>query len=149
MRVRTSKEGGPLFPVADGRSRSSSSVQDILHRPHCLFLHIRQDVGVEIQRDGDGRVSKHLLNDLGMYALGQEEGGAGVFIAPEPEIRDEKRDKICMIKGNVWRQAFLGARPEDKRRWGHRVEPGTYGLSRMNLHVDRDPESTDDIKEIV
>ena len=45
---------------------------------HGLLLYVRQDVGVEVQGDGDGRVPEHLLDDLRVYVLRQQDRGTGV-----------------------------------------------------------------------
>jgi hypothetical protein len=47
--------------------------QELLQRPRRLALHLWEDVGVQIQRDADGRVTEHLRDDLGRYTRAELE----------------------------------------------------------------------------
>ena len=53
-------------------------LQNALHRPDGLILHNGQHKTVSVHRLGDGRVSQHLLHDLRVYALAEQQGSGRV-----------------------------------------------------------------------
>ncbi len=51
------------------------------------FLHIRQDMAVDLERDRDVDVAKTLANDLDVDTIAQEGGGVGVTKAVEADLQ--------------------------------------------------------------
>src|SRR5215207_10642821 len=76
------------------------TVKDILHSLYCLLLHVREDVGVGVHGNGCRGVSEHLLDDLGMDSLTQEQGCTSV-----PEVMEPR----CVRKSSLEEQGFPGA----------------------------------------
>ena len=58
-----------------GPSDTDPLRQGALHGAHGLLLHVRQHVGVGVHRLLYRGVPEHLLDYLGMSALGEQEGG--------------------------------------------------------------------------
>src|SRR3712207_2713876 len=53
-------------------------LEDAVHRPDRLLLYVRENVTVGVECDRDGRMPQKLLDHLGMYTSGEEQGRAGV-----------------------------------------------------------------------
>jgi len=54
---------------------------------HCLPLHVRRDVRVGVQREGDPRMAQDFLQDLRMLTGFEPEGGEGVSEIVRPDVR--------------------------------------------------------------
>lgn len=52
-----------------------------------LLLHPRDDMAIDVQRHADRRVAEALLDDLGVNALLEQEGGVGMAQVVEPDAR--------------------------------------------------------------
>jgi len=53
-----------------------------------LTLHVGGDVAVAVERHADVGMPEPFLHDLGVHALGEEQGGAGMPEVVEPNCRD-------------------------------------------------------------
>ncbi len=73
-----------------------------------MRLHVGQDVAVDVQRNGDGRVAQDLADDLGIHAAAEQQRGGGV-----PQV----------VKSilSQFRPALILPRPSAPRRGAVRV----------------------------
>ena len=57
---------------------------------HCLSLHVRHDVRVGVQREGNPRMAQDFLQDLRMLTRFEPEGGECVSEIVGPDIRQTR-----------------------------------------------------------
>src|SRR5918997_5669127 len=88
--------------------------QRLLQSPSGTLLHIREYMGVGVEGYGDGSMSQHLRDDLGVYVSRQEQRRAGMPEVVKPDGRksghlEERLEGPLPEVGRVHQRPSLGS----------------------------------------